>query len=78
MGADDLLSEDKENEKPTSSKWKTRKKKKVSRKVDEDENDDLWIYNECEEQWDDDDKNCWILWDIYDAKFNLQCFGFFH
>ena len=41
--ADDLLSEDEENEKPTSSEWKARKKRKVSRKVDKDENEDVWI-----------------------------------
>ena len=35
VGADDLLPEDEENEKPTSSKWKARKKRKVSRKVND-------------------------------------------
>ena len=76
VGANDFLSEDKENEKPTSSKWKARKERKVSRKVDEDENDNVWICNECKEVWDDDDENRWILCDICDAKFHLQCSGF--
>ena len=78
MGANDFLLEDEENEKPRSSKWKARKERKVSRKVDEDEdeNDDVWICNECKEEWDDDDENRWILCDICDAKFHLQCSGF--
>ena len=41
MAAEYLLSEDKENGKPTSSKWKARKKRKVSRKIDEDENGNI-------------------------------------
>ena len=45
VGANDFLSEDKVNEKPTSSKRKARKERKVSKKLDEDENDDVWICN---------------------------------
>ena len=47
--------------------WRTRKIKnfqngkqgtrKVLTKIDEDENDNVWICNECEEESDDDDKN---------------------
>ena len=37
-----------------------RKQRKVSGKVDEVENGDVWICNQCKEKWDDDDKNRWI------------------
>ena len=47
--------------------WRTRKIKnfqngkqgtrKVLAKVDDDENDNVWICNECEEESDDDKKN---------------------
>ena len=50
VGANDFLSEDEGNEKPTSSKRKARNERKVSRKVDEDENDDVCICNECKEE----------------------------
>ena len=47
------------------------RKQEISTKVDEDENGDVWICNECEEEWGDEDKNRWILSDICDAKFQI-------
>ena len=61
MGSNDSLSEDKGNEKPTSSKQKARSERKVSRKINEDENDDVWICNEYKEEWDDNNENHWIF-----------------
>ena len=61
VGSNDSLSEDKGNAKPTSSKQKARNERKVSRKINEDENDDVWICNEYKEEWDDNNENHWIF-----------------
>ena len=37
-----------------------RKQRKVSGKVDEVEDADVWICNQYKEKWDDDDENRWI------------------
>lgn len=37
-----------------------RKQRKVSGKVDEVEDGDVWICNQYKEKWDDDDENRWI------------------
>ena len=58
-------------------------RKKVSKKNksdiakinNDDEEEEEWQCQECEELWDDESGDRWIICDICCAKFHLQCSG---
>ena len=43
--------------------------------VMEVEEEDIWECEWCGEDWNDNDDNRWILCDVCDERFHLQCSG---
>ena len=39
------------------------------------DNGDVWLCRHCEEEWDYEDDNRWIVCDICDERYHLQCSG---
>ena len=51
-------------------------KRKIGSKIqDTDEGEEEWQCQECEEIWDDESGNRWIVCNICCAKLHLQCSG---
>ena len=53
---------------PTSSASQPKKPKR-------NDNDEIWLCHHCNEVWDYEDDNRWIVCDICDEKYHLQCSG---
>ena len=53
---------------PTSSASQPKKPKR-------NDNDDIWLCHHCKEVWDYEDDNRWIVCDICNEKYHLQCSG---
>ena len=77
----DIFSNDDENEEPSASgskQWKKVSKKNklyIGKINNNDEKEEEWQCQECEELWDDESGDRWIVCDICYAKFHLQCSG---
>ncbi len=39
------------------------------------DDEEVWLCRLCKEEWDYDDDNRWIVCDICDEKYHLQCSG---
>ena len=67
---------------PHFNKKKKSKKKKEAEKSNGKENnkendyrDEEWFYTDCNELWDKDGEDRWIICDICSRKHHLQCSG---
>ena len=74
----DIFSNDDENEEPSASgskQWKKVSKKNklyIGKINNNDEKEEEWQYQECEELWDDESGDRWIVCDICYSKFHLE------